>query len=401
MTTVKMCMMPPASMCLDANTLRKYDAAGTCSGGNCQYTSHDVSCPGCPACDPCVGVTCNTPPASVCKDASNLTVYSAPGTCSNGTCSYTSSNMFCPYGCMSGACNTSCHDCWAKVAPMPTARYGAGAAFGSDGKIYVIGGTADGTNPLGVIEVYDPGANLWTKSTTSMVTPRSYFATVVGADNKIYTIGGAGGTLATDTSTVEAYTPGGAWSTAASIATARSYLGAALGTDNLIYAMGGETSSTIDNQLEAYSTSSNAWTSLTAMPTARSFIGVATGGDGLIYTIGGYATTSTRSAVVEAYAPGGSWATKASLPAVRSGVAAATAQNGHIYAFGGRDSAGTPIATVYSLTPGSSAWASAAAMPTARSAPAVAVSPDGKMYLIGGVLDSAGNPTAAAEVYTP
>ena len=43
---------------------------------------------------------------------------------------------------------------------MPTAREAAGAAV-VNGTIYVLGGS-DGTNPLDVVESYDPSSNAWT-----------------------------------------------------------------------------------------------------------------------------------------------------------------------------------------------------------------------------------------------
>jgi hypothetical protein len=52
-------------------------------------------------------VTCNTPPANYCVDASYLRQYQSPGTCSNGNCDYSFTNTFCQYGCNGGACNAA------------------------------------------------------------------------------------------------------------------------------------------------------------------------------------------------------------------------------------------------------------------------------------------------------
>ncbi|HEY5928314.1 MAG TPA: hypothetical protein VIV11_41785 [Kofleriaceae bacterium] len=102
------CNMPPAKYCVDADSLRVYDT-GSCADGTCSYASHDEFCAfGCVngVCngDPCIGVTCNTPPAPHCSAANTKRVYLSPGTCSGGTCSYTFTDQNCPYGCTGGVC---------------------------------------------------------------------------------------------------------------------------------------------------------------------------------------------------------------------------------------------------------------------------------------------------------
>ena len=111
MSAPKVCQDAPASACIDANTLRVYDAVGQCSGGTCSYASHDLSCPNCPACDACAGVTCDMPPG-VC--------FAPAGTCANGSCSYSYANgTSCDDGdactdndsCASGVCSGTRKTC--------------------------------------------------------------------------------------------------------------------------------------------------------------------------------------------------------------------------------------------------------------------------------------------------
>ena len=104
------CNMPPTNYCAGPNSRVVYASPGTCSNGTCAYASSQENCAnGCVmgVCngDPCSGVTCNSPPPSTCADANTMVAYAAMGTCSGGTCSYTSSNVVCPAGCMNGACN--------------------------------------------------------------------------------------------------------------------------------------------------------------------------------------------------------------------------------------------------------------------------------------------------------
>ncbi len=155
----KVCDQPPASACVDSNTLRVYDGAGACSRGTCEYAPRDVACTNCPDCDACAGVTCNSPPnacfmsvgtcnggvctyapangadcddgnactdgdtctggvcagtpracnttpAPTCVNASTLRTFMSPGTCSSGECNYPHADMSCASGCEAGACQS-------------------------------------------------------------------------------------------------------------------------------------------------------------------------------------------------------------------------------------------------------------------------------------------------------
>jgi hypothetical protein len=103
------CTTPPASVCKDANTLTASDPSGSCAGGSCLYPTHAIDCAngcangGCIG-DPCAGVTCGKPPAAVCIDATTLGKYAAQGSCAQGTCSYSQTRVTCPFGCANGAC---------------------------------------------------------------------------------------------------------------------------------------------------------------------------------------------------------------------------------------------------------------------------------------------------------
>ncbi len=107
-STPRVCEEPPASFCLDDSTLRVYDASGTCAAGTCDYTFRDQDCPGCPSCDRCAGVTCNSAPAPTCATPTTLRTFDAPGTCADGTCTYPHTDTNCAGGCESGACVPVC-----------------------------------------------------------------------------------------------------------------------------------------------------------------------------------------------------------------------------------------------------------------------------------------------------
>lgn len=52
----------------------------------------------------CGGRVCNEPPADECIDEIALMAYDPIGTCNNGECSYSTSNVGCEFGCAAGAC---------------------------------------------------------------------------------------------------------------------------------------------------------------------------------------------------------------------------------------------------------------------------------------------------------
>lgn len=98
----RICDTPPPSTCIDPSTLRAYDVIGECTTGDCSYTSRDIACPNCPSCDPCAGVTCNAPPASICIETHIARTFAGTGTCALGSCTYEPTDTTC--GTPSPAC---------------------------------------------------------------------------------------------------------------------------------------------------------------------------------------------------------------------------------------------------------------------------------------------------------
>jgi N-acetylneuraminic acid mutarotase len=92
---------------------------------------------------------------------------------------------------------------WTTLAPMPTARYGAGAGV-IGGKLYVVGGYA-GSGATNAVEAYDPRTNQWSTLPTAL-TPR-YFTVADVINGKLYVAGGTDGTR--PLSTLEVFDPNG------------------------------------------------------------------------------------------------------------------------------------------------------------------------------------------------
>jgi N-acetylneuraminic acid mutarotase len=86
-------------------------------------------------------------------------------------------------------------DAWQEVAPMPLPRQNMGAALGSDGRIYVIGGFESyvgSTPPQKDVQIYDPRADRWAEG-PPLNTGRGGHTAVATPDGKIYVIGGTNG----------------------------------------------------------------------------------------------------------------------------------------------------------------------------------------------------------------
>ncbi len=122
----KSCNTPPPKECKNESLLTVYQAPGVCHEGSCSYEATDTYCPhGCvnDACrnDPCAGVTCNVPTqANYCSGPETLVVFDSDGTCNDGTCTYPSSEKHCPHGCDGGKCKDD--PCIGKSCNTPPAR---------------------------------------------------------------------------------------------------------------------------------------------------------------------------------------------------------------------------------------------------------------------------------------
>lgn len=179
---------------------------------------------------------------------------------------------------------------WTAVKPMAIARERAAAAAGPDGLIYVAGGS-NGSSPdtsaaLKTVEAYDIATNTWV-SKPNMHTARDGAAAVTGSDGRIYVIGGRGSDLASLNS-VEAYdTTTSSWTSVTSMSTPRDGLGAVLGLDGHIYAIGGENGPEVLATVEVYNFATKTWSPGPSLSTARAYHAVAMQVNGAICAIGG------------------------------------------------------------------------------------------------------------------
>jgi N-acetylneuraminic acid mutarotase len=290
-------------------------------------------------------------------------------------------------------------DRWVARAPVPAARASLAAARGEDGRIFVAGGTNASGARLTAFEVYDPAppaGDTWAVRSASQV-GREGVGAALGSTGKIYLVGGAspGGQVATIQATNEEYDPDrDVWQMRAPMPSARAYLGVAAA-GGRVYAAGGlEPGSRPVAYLDEYDPATDSWQRRADMPTARTGPTLAAGPDGRLYAIGGFSTAGGYLTTLERYDPAGdAWVTLAPMPTARSGLAAAFAANGRLYAVGGsrtRDVVGQPafdpaLTVVEEYDPATDSWRARAPMPTPRQRLGLAAGANGRLYAAGGV----------------
>ena len=126
---------------------------------------------------------------------------------------------------------------WQQKTDMPTARFGHSCAV-VEGRIYVIGGSAQGLVPVAAVEMYDPVADRW-EQVTELPTLRSHFSSE-SINGKIYAIGGENFQTSVLYSTVEVYDPDrGTWTQGGDLPAPRMNLRTAAINGN-IYAIAGQ-----------------------------------------------------------------------------------------------------------------------------------------------------------------
>jgi N-acetylneuraminic acid mutarotase len=178
---------------------------------------------------------------------------------------------------------------WTTKTPMSGARRDLALAAAPNGKLYAVGGVAQGTNPCpptglcAKVEEYDPASNTWTAK-APMPTARLYLGLAPAPNGKLYAVGGAddGGALAS----VEEYDPvANAWATPLAPSTVNypPRIAAAVTVANdRIYVFGGFVGSAPEKTAFEYTPATDTWRRLTDMPTGRSGAAAAFAANGKI-----------------------------------------------------------------------------------------------------------------------
>ena len=236
---------------------------------------------------------------------------------------------------------------WAALAPKPTGVVGDDAGV-IGGIIYVPG--------AGVLEAYNPAANTWATKAPMPAVVSSGTVAVVGS--KLYVLGGRVEGVVGGTCYVYDQ-PGNTWSTCAAMTFPRQSAGAGV-IDGKIYVYGGDMGVySASRELERYDPSANTWTTL-AHSGGFGWTGVGVVGyGGLLYVCGGsyrvWAPTppgpsDTISNSCNTYNPGtNTWALYGTMLRTRANHGLVEA-GGRLYAVGG-DSAWYEVHTTSERSP--------------------------------------------------
>ncbi len=317
---------------------------------------------------------------------------------------------------------------WKKGAPFPEPDeelYGVAA----NGKLYVIGGWADG-KAGGVTYEYDPATDKWTKK-QPMPRP-AHHAALAAANGKIYVMGGFVAPTETALPLGAAWQPidnawqydpaTDAWKSLPPLPTKRGSA-AAVEVGGKIYTIGGAT--TVEGRVlndsngrlgdskdpfftafgpsrvlsvnEVYDPATNKWETRQpmAVPRNHAFSGAV---NGKIYVIGGrtgqgFILTATNTDVVEEYDPiSDSWnVPKERMPTARSGGVSGT-DGRRIYVAGGEVTTQELVGAfraIEAYDPITNSWSTLPSMPMPRHGAAGAVIGN-RLYLVSGMIQSAG-----------
>ena len=186
---------------------------------------------------------------------------------------------------------------WGGVALLPRGRLGFSAITGPGGKIFLIGGCGTTIFPPGcagsalrTVDVYTPSSNTYS-TRAPLPVARVANGAALGSDGRLYALGGRNGSGLV--SEVDAYSfTSHSWTQVAPLPKPREAAVVVAGKDGRIYVIGGigsGTTAAVSNQ--AYNLATNTWTSRAPLPFGVSMAAGAVGPDGRIYVVGGCNTS--------------------------------------------------------------------------------------------------------------
>ena len=240
---------------------------------------------------------------------------------------------------------------WTKIAPLPWA--GETSAVSDHDLIYAISGNMPVDGNAGSVAAYNPQTNIWS-AVASLPNPRHNFAATVGSDGTIYVMGGSGTNGVTNE--VDAYNPTtNSWTTVAPLPEPAAYITAAPGTNGVVYIIGDDTGNgTVTGSSYAYHPSTNTWDQIASVPLYSSPWGLegtdaaTTGPNGTIYAF----SAGWASSEVSAYNQNtNTWTQIASHLYYAYGKAATTGLDGTIYVMGGYSTNYAAVSEVDAYTP--------------------------------------------------
>jgi hypothetical protein len=256
------------------------------------------------------------------------------------------------------------------MTPMPTGRRGAAAVTAGNGKIYVVGGTANTSTAAcpgfrcTTVEEFTPptsgGGGTWRGAGDGigqLPAPRTFLGMALGADGKLYVAGGADGMAArAETYQYDPANPTSPWQPMASMPQPRAELRLAPAGDGKLYAVGGNRAGAVVDTVERFVLPTaglplGAWEGpggIAQLPSPRADLGMVGLPNGGLVAAGGNADALNpvpRSEVYEYDPATNAWADRPPLPTASLGLTLALLGTRQVFAVGGFDSTG-PLGTV-------------------------------------------------------
>lgn len=283
---------------------------------------------------------------------------------------------------------------WATVAPMSTARSGLVLA-GANARLYAIGGASgngsSGSLNLGMLEVYDPATNTWTRK-LRMPETRYVPSGARYINGVIYVAGGRSATQLRTNTLFAYHIASNTWSRKAPMPVESSCGGSAV-YGGMLYVFDGE------RGMHRYNPATNSWVTLASAPVAHRCPAMGQIGTN-VYVATGHDESGRPGPLLHVYSiTSNTWSAKASMPEFRAW-GAGFALNGKLYVVGGRappTTRATNRMLVYDAATDS--WSEGPAMANERHFLAVQ-GVGGKLYAVGG-RTSENVPHASVERYTP
>jgi N-acetylneuraminic acid mutarotase len=239
-----------------------------------------------------------------------------------------------------------------------------------NGKMYVLGGYADGNVAQPLNEEYDPISDTW-RERAPLARGGNHIA-AVGFEGKLYAIGGFSEQNANAFADVSAYDPiTDQWSSLAPLPQPLGSM-AVVAVDGVIHAMGGATGTNADTRHTVtvhyiYDPHTNKWTNSTALPAPREHFDLIAL-NSTLYAIGGrienYSQNLQTVLSLDLQTKDANWRTLALMPVARSGTQAAVL-SGKIFVFGGEKFGGV-FNNTEMFDPATERWSELTPMPVGR-----------------------------------
>ena len=239
-----------------------------------------------------------------------------------------------------------------------------------NGKMYVLGGYADGNVAQQLNEEYDPGDDMW-RERAKLPRGGNHIA-AVSCEAKLYAIGGFTQQNANAFADVSAYDPGtDRWSPVAPLPQPLGAM-AVVAVDGVIHAVGGAGGTTADNRHTIgvhyiYDPHANNWTESTPLPSPREHFNLIAF-NGKLYAFGGrienYSQNVATVLTLDLHEKGAKWRDLSLMPTARSGTQAAILNN-KIFVFGGEKFGGV-FNNTEMFDPVTERWSELTPMPIGR-----------------------------------